>query len=149
MKPICFLVASSALRSWKSGAAAWCRASPSCDVSAMRVNLHEASLGKTFRRQRRYATDGDDFSARIYIGCNLLESFGGDTISGRENEDWVVDAEVVDSVGIDEVEVIAGAENGGSERRCDEPGHGSTYADLARGKAGPCVIGWEKNSDLI
>src|SRR5580693_7155848 len=48
--------------------------------------------------------------------ADLLQRFNGDAVGGREDEEGVVaEALAVDGIGVDEVEVVTGRENGGDE----------------------------------
>ena len=80
---------------------------------------------------------------------DFAEGFHGDAVGGREDEDLVVDAEAVDGVGVDEVHVVAGGENGGQEAWGDKARHFSGNGDFPGREVGPGVVGGEEEGDLI
>ena len=54
-------------------------------------------------------------------GGDLAERVEGDAVGGWEDEDLVgAEADLVDGVGVDEVDVVAGGEDGGHQRGRDE-----------------------------
>ena len=58
---------------------------------------------------------------RLSEGFDLAEGFDGDAVGGRDDEDLVgAEADGVDGVGVDEVDVVAGGEDRGHERGRDE-----------------------------
>ena len=83
-------------------------------------------------------------------GDDLFEGFDGDAVGRWEDEDLVgAEAYGVDGFGVDEVDVVAGGEDGGHQRGGDELLHGSGYGDVGGGEAGPGVVGGEEDGDLI
>ena len=87
------------------------------------------------------------FSAQV---CDLVEGVEGDAVGGWEDEDLVgAEAYGVDGVGVDEVDVVAGGEDGGHEGGGDELLHGSGDGDVGGGEAGPGVVGGEEDGDLV
>ena len=97
----------------------------------------------------RGVSDGDDLSTSLGEGVDLAEGLDWDTVGGGEDEDLVVEAEAVDGVGVDEVEVVAGGEDSGDEAGGDKVGHLSGDGDLAGSEVGPGVVGGEEDSDLV
>ncbi len=55
----------------------------------------------------------------------------------------------VDGVGVDEVDVVAGGEDGGHEFGGDEVRHGSAVTVTGRARSGPGVVGGEEDGDLV
>lgn len=80
---------------------------------------------------------------------DLAEGGEGDAVGGGDEEDGVVDAETIDGVGVREVHVIAGGEDGGHEFRGDEAGEFAGDGGFAGGEVCPGVIGWKQECDLI
>ena len=80
----------------------------------------------------------------------FLEGVDGDAV-GRGDDDDLVGAEAygVDGFGVDEVDVVAGGEDGGHQLRGDEALHGSGDGDVGGGEAGPGVVGGEEDGDLV
>src|ERR1700733_6442272 len=61
----------------------------------------------------------------------------------------IAEADGVDGVGVDVVDVVAGAEDGRHQGWGDELLHGSGDGYVSRGEAGPGVVGGEEDGDLV
>ena len=80
----------------------------------------------------------------------FAQGFDGDAVGGWEDEDLVgAEADLVDGVGVDEVEVVAGGEDRGDDLAGHEFLHGSGDGDVGWGEAGPGVVGGEEDGDLV
>ena len=96
------------------------------------------------------AAYGDDLASGLRPRPRSSQGVEGDAVGGREDEDLVgAEADGVDGVGVDEVDVVAGGEDGGHERRGDELLHGSGDGDVGGSEAGPGVVGGEQDGDLV
>ena len=73
--------------------------------------------GLAFGRDGGGAADGDDLAAGLATRLlDLAQGVCGDAVGGREDEDLVgAEADRVDGVGVDEVDVVAGGEDGGHQ----------------------------------
>src|ERR1035437_5670551 len=145
MNPSWLRAVESSVGSWKSGLAALCSAAPRAASSGRRVDLAGSkSCLERAGSSGGGAADGDDLAAGCDEGCELLEGFDGDAIGGGKDDDGVgAEADFVDGVGVDEVDVIAGGEDGGHERGGDEAGHGAGDGGLRGSEAGPSGAGGE------
>ena len=94
--------------------------------------------------------DDEDLATAFDEGVDLTKGFEGDTLGGWEDEDLMgAEANRVDGVGVDEVDVVAGGEYGGHKRGDDEVGHFFGDGDFARRELRPGVIGGEEQGNLI
>src|SRR5947207_1896342 len=81
---------------------------------------------------------------------DFAEGFEGDAVGGWDDEYLVgAEADGVDGVGVDVVDVVAGGEDGGHQCGSDELLHGSGDGDVGGGEACPGVVGGEEEGDLV
>ena len=87
-------------------------------------------------------------SARGNKGPDLSQGFNGDAIGGREHEDLVLDAHLVDSVCVDVIDVVAGLQDGGHQRGRDRPCM-APVTEMRQGRRWTRLIRGQQNGNLV